>query len=675
MGSKPVFNRREKQEKKEPVHLFANPQFWSILTIFILITLHHYDNFTSFRLFSTPDLPLGLTRHTVDRVLYLVPIVLSSLVFGSKGGRIAVMAAFLAMMPRAIFISDYEMSSLWETIVVTLVGSLAPLGLDHYKKQEKQLEVTIERLESTQRELRSKVQLTLEQQRQLAVINTFSAMLSKSMEFGKVMSATLDMIMDVMEVEVAMIFSLDENYDVLRLVAFRGIEEESGDALDKMRLGEGLCGRVAKSGQPMAIDDTKDDPAFCSSPVVEERLRTELSVPIVAHGKTMGTICIASREERRFTEPDKELLSALGRLVGIAMQNAHLSQEREFAIGQLKASENRYRQLFENAHDAIWVQNLSGRITAANQAAAELFGCDLNELLNSDSRQFFMQDDVPMVELLNEELSGEAQQQPYRRKIIKKDGTKAFVTLTTNLISDNGKPDGLQFIGRDITNEVRMQENQGFYLRRITSAHEEERQRISRDLHDSTAQNLIAALRQLEKFNEEHTQLPKEKQKFLWKLHRQLKETLQEIRQLSRDLRPSVLDNLGLLPAVEWLTEQLTTEHKIKADLNVIGKERRFSQEIEITLFRIIQEALRNIAKHSEATDAKVTLELRDDETCITITDNGKGFKLPATLGDFSRRGKLGIDGMQTRVELAGGTFSIQSALGKGTTIKVMIPA
>lgn len=674
--TKPVLENVEKEQDAQRSSLLSNPQFWSIVVIFILITLHYYDNLTSFRLFAEPDLPLGITRHTIDRILYLVPIILSSLIFGSKGGKITVIVAFLAMIPRALFISEASLSALWETVTITLIGSLAPIGLGHYRKQEIQLVETKERLESTERELHSKVQLSIEQQRQLSVINTFSRMLSQSLEFEQVMSTTVDMVMGVMQVEVVIIFSLEDD-GALKVVAYRGIQEESATSLEGMRLGEGLSGRVAETGMPLVIEDVSKEPKLCSLPIAVEQLKTELCVPLMAHGKIMGTLFVASRMERDFAGPDVELLMALGNLVGVAMRNAYLYRDREMAAAQLQSSEKRYRQLFENAHDAIWVQDLSGTITAANSAAAELFGSSLDELVGTDSRQFFLHRDSIISSGIQKDLlsGGEAMHEPFRQKITKKGGADAIIMLTTNLLSSNGSPDGFQFIGRDITKEVRMQENQSFYLQQITKAHEDERLRISRDLHDSTAQNMIAMLRQLEKFSEENTQLSDDRLKFLWNLHAELKETLHEIRQLSRDLRPSVLDNLGLLPAVEWLVQQLENDHNMKATLEVTGKEHRYSSELEITLFRIIQEALRNITKHAVANEVKVNIEFNEGETKVTIADNGQGFKLPPSIGELSRQGKLGIDGMKTRARLVGGTFNIDTNEGKGTRITVTIPA
>lgn len=655
--------------------LIYNPQFWSIVSIFILITLHHYDDQTMFRLFARFDLPLGLTRHTVDRILYLIPIILSSIVFGFRGGISALMLAFVAMMPRALFISSTPTTAVLETLSITLVGSLPPLWAEYHAKQEEQLQETMEQLESTQKELDSTVRVSQERRRQLSVINAFSVMLSQSLDLDQVMNATVDMVMGLMDFEVVLIFSLDEKTGELRLITYKGIREESARALDRTKLGQGLCGQVAQTGQPISVDDVVKNVQFYTAPVAQERLRTEFSVPLTSRGKILGTLCVATRAPHQIREGDLELLSALGNLIGVAMEKATLYQERQKTTEQLKTSEKKYRQLFENAHDAIWVQDPAGRITAANQAAAKLFGYNLAKLIGADVHRFIdQQDNASFDEIRDDLLSNGEMSEPYRLKVLRKNGSEAFIMLTANLLSRNGGKREIQFIALDITKEVRMQENQSFYLQQITKAHEEERLRISRDLHDSTAQILIAALHRLENFCKTNKQLPEPELEFLHDLHEQLKKTLQDIRQLSRDLRPSILDDLGLMPTVEWLIEQLKTEHGIEGELVTSGSEQRYSPEIEVALFRIIQEALRNIGKHAAATKVKVLFECHNNETILAISDDGKGFELPVSMGEFSRAGKLGVDGMQTRARLIGGTFDLYSEPGKGTTIVVTVP-
>jgi len=134
------------------------------------------------------------------------------------------------------------------------------------------------------------------------------------------------------------------------------------------------------------------------------------------------------------------------------------------------------------------------------------------------------------------------------------------------------------------------------------------------------------------------------------------------------------LDDLGLVPALEWLTSDLTNHFGIAIALEVLGSVHRFPPEIELILFRIAQEALRNVWKHSEASKAWVTVKFGDDKTVLTVKDNGKGFELPERIEDLAVVGKLGLAGMQERAQLIGGRLTLQSELGKGTTVTAEAP-
>ena len=149
---------------------------------------------------------------------------------------------------------------------------------------------------------------------------------------------------------------------------------------------------------------------------------------------------------------------------------------------------------------------------------------------------------------------------------------------------------------------------------------------------------------------------------------------LEGVRRFSRDLRPSVLDDLGLLAALEWLTNDLAKNFKIAADLKVHGEPHRLSPESEVVLFRIAQEALRNVWKHAAASRADVTLDFAADAIGLTVQDDGKGFKKPQMINDLVGSGKLGLAGMQERIGLLGGELDITSEPGKGTKVRVSIP-
>jgi len=563
-----------------------------------------------------------------------------------------------------------------ELVTLAAIGIFAFIWLRLQSDQKENFKLVVERLESAQNKLLTNVRATVSGEKQIAIITAFSTILSQSLDIRQVIETTISMVMETMRVEVVLIFSLNNETQELELVAYEGVDIEYAASVGKMKLGEGFCGRVASTGQPLVINDLSNDPDYGRPEATEECIKAQLSVPLQSRGKIIGTLCVGTRMSRQFSHEEIELLIAIGNLVGIAMENSLLYNEKTVVAEQCRLSEERYRQLFENAHDAIWVQDFSNNITAANEAAAELFGCSLAELAGADIRQFIPQEGARISQKVQEDLlCGKEIKQPYTQKIIKKDGTRSILRVTTNLISNNSHPDGMQFIARDRTKEVRMQENQRFFLQQITRAHEEERLRISRDLHDCTAQSLIALLHQMHEFCQSVEHLPMQNLKILWGFQEQLKGVLQDVRQLSRDLRPTILDDLGLLAAVEWLASQLKAEHKIEASLLITGKERRFPPDIEIALFRITQEALRNITKHAQATKVQVIVAFQENETRIAITDDGKGFEMPERLGELSRLGKLGIDGMQTRARLIGGKLNVHSREDSGTIITITIPA
>jgi two-component system, NarL family, sensor histidine kinase DegS len=272
-------------------------------------------------------------------------------------------------------------------------------------------------------------------------------------------------------------------------------------------------------------------------------------------------------------------------------------------------------------------------------------------------------------------LRGEVISEAYEQRSVKKDGTEVFLRLSSSLIRDNGKPVAFQHIARDVTEEKRMHENLRFYLMQVTRAQEEERKRISRELHDDTIQALIVLSRQLDDLASNSKGLSEDNRVRLEGLRQQTNDIIQGVRRLSQDLRPAVLGRLGLLSSLEWLTADMAGYSKVATKINVRGTERRLPEEVELLLFRITQEALRNVWRHSEATQAEVMVEFVDNKTRITVRDNGKGFDLPKTIGDLARDGKLGLAGIQERAQLLGGTIKVQSQPGKGSSITVEVPA
>jgi PAS domain S-box-containing protein len=351
-------------------------------------------------------------------------------------------------------------------------------------------------------------------------------------------------------------------------------------------------------------------------------------------------------------------------------------RKRHLVTERLRMSEQRYREMFENAHDAIWLQDMQGRITMANTACAEITGYAPEELIGMRAKDLLSEGPLARARQVRRRLlAGERISEPYEQEVVKRDGTPALLWLTPSLITSQGRPVGFQLIARDITERAQMQDNMDFYLQQVTRAQEHERQRIAQELHDETAQSLMLIAQRLDGMASAASKIRgKDGVTDLQEVRGTVVEALMDLRRLAQDLRPRILDDMGLVPALEWLADDLPQQYKIGAHVEVDGTLPRFSEEAQMLLFRIAQEALRNVGKHSGATEATISLRAQNGLE-MTIADNGRGFELPKAVGDLAAMGKLGLLGMHERARLLGGTLSINTEPGKGTTVTVELPA
>lgn len=213
------------------------------------------------------------------------------------------------------------------------------------------------------------------------------------------------------------------------------------------------------------------------------------------------------------------------------------------------------------------------------------------------------------------------------------------------------------------------------YALEVLRGQEDERLRISRELHDGTVQELVALAQRIELCADELDENPAAARARLRELQALAHKTLTEVRRLSNNLRPSILEDLGLAAALRVLTRELSEQlPQVRVDCQVVGPAARLSPELELAAFRVAQEALSNVAKHARgATQAGVVLLFEDEELVLTVEDDGCGFEVPAT-GDLIRGGHLGLAGMVERAQLLGGELKMSSAPSRGTTITLRLP-
>jgi len=632
------------------------------------LSVLHYVEYLGIVGTVAPSTHFGLTRHAVDRILFLIPVIYAGYTLRLRVGLGICFAALVIMLPRALFISPSPPDALLETGGILVVGTLTCFWFEAQLKAKEQRQQASRELEAIQVDLQTHIRLSRSNEKRLATLNAISGMLSRSLDLEELLSSALDMVMDVMEVEAALIFSLDEESSLLRLMAYDGVSDRFAQGVDRIKLGEGFNGLVAQTGEPLQVEDASHDPRLTKQVVREEKIQAQLIVPLRVKGMITGTLCVANRRPRHFLPEEVELLIAIGNQIGIAIDNSRLYQKQQLIAAQ-------YQSIFANASDAIWVHDLEGNILTANEAAARLTGYSLEELLRLKVMDFLPEKGLESArEVRDKLLQREAINEPYDQRLIRKDGTEALLRLSSSLIRTDGEPVGFQHIARDVTKERQMEENLRYYIQAVTRAQEEERKRIARELHDETAQQLIALSHQLEDFIRNNERLSLDGVELLRSWHQRLKDTLQGVRWFSRDLRPPMLDDLGLLPALEWLTDQIENESALDVKLKVIGTQRRLAPEAELLLFRIIQEALNNVRRHAEASMVEVTVEFDEGRVLTIVRDNGKGFELSKAVGDLSRTGKLGLIGMEERARLLGAKLTIQSELGRGTTVAVEAP-
>ena len=356
-------------------------------------------------------------------------------------------------------------------------------------------------------------------------------------------------------------------------------------------------------------------------------------------------------------------------------QNKQRQLRLEEAMKNLELSQQNYEELFTNASDAIWIHDVEGNIILANKACEKLTGYSVSEFIGKNVREFLTPEALPLARQVRDRLlRGEAMEHRYEQRAIKKDGSEAIFQLSTRLIVSDGKPQAFQNMARDITEERRLQDNVQFYCRQVLQAQEEERKRLARELHDDASQQILLLAHGVDNLaSKADNYLPQELRNELEKLYELSQQTYQGIKHYAQALRPGILDDLGLVPAIKWLAEEIHNlsgiEIQVKTDTIP-----PLPPETQLVLFRIIQEAINNVHRHSGASEASITVEYQEAEVRVTISDNGKGFALPRQLSDFTGQGKLGITGMAERAQLISGELEVNSQEGKGTTVIVKAP-
>lgn len=231
----------------------------------------------------------------------------------------------------------------------------------------------------------------------------------------------------------------------------------------------------------------------------------------------------------------------------------------------------------------------------------------------------------------------------------------------------------LQITLIDLSEKVQIaQQNMRNFIGSITQGQEDERRRLARDLHDETLQSLIALNQRVQLV--QRIASDDQTRKALDEIQGMISQSMQELRRLTQALRPLYLEDLGLVTALDMLAQETGEAKGFPVHFSNQGIESRLPDNTEIAIYRIVQEALSNISRHAGANKANISLSYELDKVILSVTDDGKGFEMPETLSELSRRGHFGLLGIYERTELIGANIKIHSEIGQGTQLIIQIP-
>lgn len=362
----------------------------------------------------------------------------------------------------------------------------------------------------------------------------------------------------------------------------------------------------------------------------------------------------------------------IAELIRLKSQN----QQLQAADDERKRVADELLVLHEAASEGIMIHE-KGVLLKANDQYFKMFGYEPHELLGKRVLPLTV---VP--ESLNFQTRRAAPDgvTTYEIKGQRKDGSTFLMEVRGKLMEYQGRQvRGVAVMDiserKKIEEALRESEHMlRFLSTRLLEAGDEERSRISKELHDQLGHDLVLLKSRVHAIGKQLEDCQEELKKECENTIGAIENIIENVRRISRDLMPSILEDLGLFASLQWLVENFSKQHDINITLDMEDIDHLFSREVQVNLYRVFQESFTNIAKHADA--KKVSLEVKKEGEYIAfvVKDDGKGFELNKIMNrKFNEKG-VGLMAMNERMHMMGGTFRVNSVPGKGTTIKFVIP-
>jgi signal transduction histidine kinase len=540
-----------------------------------------------------------------------------------------------------------------------------------------------------------------DQLNRLRVLVNAGIALSSELSLAALLQRIVETAAEITGARYAALGVIDRTGQALEQFLTTGIDAETHAAIGDLPHGRGILGVLIRDAQPLLLHEIADDPRSVGFPPNHPPMKSFLGVPIVLRGVAYGNLYLTEKAGGEdFTDEDSELSQLLAAQAAVAIENTRLYESstrwlRRFEslneVGNALSSELELgpllalvaRRLHELVDAKLVLIALPEgdvlRVAAAEGESA--YGVGGMELALSGSKAGRVLErgrseridsllDDPEVDQAATRRLG-VHSALYVPLIVRGRGIGVVIAHDKQGPTPVFSEDDLRLaeslaaraaIAVDLSERVSRDS-----VRRVVEAQELERARLARELHDETGQALTSILLGLKPL--EQTVDSAEAQEALASVRELVISTLQDVRRLAVELRPSALDDFGLVPAVERLADTFREQSGLQVDLESQLGEERLATEAETTLYRVIQEALTNVVKHAGAERVSILLQRKDGGVVAVVEDDGSGFETASIRADA-----LGLAGMRERVSLAGGRLQVESTPGAGTTVVAEVP-
>ncbi len=497
---------------------------------------------------------------------------------------------------------------------------------------------------------------------------------------------------------------IDEAGQGLERFVTTGVDPETHAAIGDLPRGRGILGVLIREARPLRLHDLSEDPRSVGFPPNHPPMRSFLGVPILLRGVAYGNLYLTEKESGEdFSVEDEELVTLLAAQAAVAIENARLYESATRWSRQLESLHEvvrslvgetdlerllelvcrRLRELIGARLALIALPAAEGDLRVAavdgeGEAAHGLLGHRLRRQHSKSGRVLERRQSARVDSIFDDP---EVDQEEARRMGVR---TGLYVPLVARgrAIGIVAVHDKLGPEARFSDGDLRLAEIFAAHaavavdlservardtVRRVIEAQELERRRLARELHDETGQALTSILLGLKAIRAARSDQEAEQAEA--ELRELVVEALRDVRSLAVELRPSALDDFGLVPALERLAETFAERSGIATVVEANLADERLPAEVETVLYRLVQEALTNVVKHAAAANVSIVLTRRDGGVSTVVEDDGRGF----ATGEI-RDDALGLVGMRERLALLGGTLMVESTPGEGTALVAYVP-